>query len=90
MLEPRLNQYPTSTQPVATPAVDASWVGDLYLSLKGIDEQQVSMRVFWFPFIWLVWAGGFITAFAVLWSRLVKKPRTDSAADGARRSSIDA
>jgi cytochrome c-type biogenesis protein CcmF len=76
-LEPRLNQYPTSTQSVATPEVDASWNGDLYLSLKSIDPQQVTLGVFWFPFIWLVWVGGFLAAAAVLWSRLVKKPAAD-------------
>ncbi len=76
-LEPRLNQYPTSTQSVATPEVDASWSGDLYLSLKSIDAQQVTLGVFWFPFIWLVWVGGFLAAGAVLWSRLVKKPVDD-------------
>ena len=76
-LEPRLNQYPTSTQSVATPEVDASWSGDLYLSLKSIDPQQVTLGVFWFPFIWLVWVGGFLAAAAVLWSRLVKKPSDD-------------
>ena len=76
-LEPRLNQYPTSTQSVATPEVDASWTGDLYVSLKSIDSQQVTLGVFWFPFIWLVWVGGFITSAAVLWSRLVKKPRDE-------------
>ena len=74
-LEPRLNQYPTSTQSVATPEVDASWGGDLYLSLKSINAQEVTLGVFWFPFIWLVWVGGFVMAAAVLWSRLVKKPR---------------
>ena len=73
-LEPRLNQYPTSTQSVATPEVDASWNGDLYLSLKSIDARQVTLGVFWFPFIWLVWVGGFVAAAAVVWSRLVKKP----------------
>ncbi len=72
-LEPRLNQYPTSTQSIATPEVDASWSGDLYVSLKSIDRQQVTLGVFWFPLIWLVWVGGFIAAAAVLWSRLVKK-----------------
>ena len=76
-LEPRLNQYPTSTQSVATPEVDASWGGDLYLSLKSIDAQRVTLGVFWFPFIWLVWVGGFIASAAVLWSRLVKKPVAD-------------
>ena len=84
-LEPRLNQYPTSTQSVATPEVDASWGGDLYLSLKSIDPEEVTLGVFWFPFIWLVWVGGFIAAAAVLWSRLVKKP-VEKSAEKARAS----
>lgn len=77
VLEPRLNQYPQSLDSVATPDIDAMWRGDLYLSLKNLDEDGVAMRVFWFPFIWLVWVGGFVTALAVLWSRLVKKPDRD-------------
>ncbi len=74
VLEPRLNQYATSTQSIATPEVDASLGGDLYLSLKSIEDDRVTLGVFWFPFIWLVWVGGLLTALAVLWSRLVKKP----------------
>ncbi len=72
--EPRLNQYGTSSQSVATPSVDESWTGDLYLSLKSIDANGVRLGVWWFPFIWLIWLGGLMTGLAVLWSRLVRKP----------------
>jgi cytochrome c-type biogenesis protein CcmF len=62
---------------VATPAVDESLYGDLYLSLKSIDEQGVTLGVWWFPFMWLVWVGGFLAGLAVLWSRLARKPARD-------------
>jgi cytochrome c biogenesis factor len=62
---------------VATPAVDESLNGDLYLSLKSIDEQGVRLGVWWFPFIWLVWVGGLLAGLAVLWSRLARKPARD-------------
>ncbi|NOY56997.1 MAG: heme lyase CcmF/NrfE family subunit [Actinobacteria bacterium] len=77
VLEPRLNQYPQSLDSVATPDIDATLQGDLYLSLKSLDEQNVAIRIFWFPLIWLVWVGGFLTAIAALWSRVVKKPERD-------------
>ena len=83
-LEPRLNQYGTSSQSVASPAVDESLTGDLYLSLKSIDEDSVRLGVWWFPFIWLVWVGGFIAGLAVLWSRLVHKPSRDLVSVGQR------
>ncbi|GBD85932.1 cytochrome c-type biogenesis protein CcmF [bacterium BMS3Abin02] len=79
VLEPRLNQYPQSLDSVATPDIDATLRGDLYLSLKSLDDQKVTIRVFWFPLIWLVWVGGFVIAIAALWSRLVKKPEQDRA-----------
>jgi cytochrome c-type biogenesis protein CcmF len=68
-LEPRLNRYGAAVQSVATPAVDWSWTGDLYLSLRSIGPETVAMDVWWFPFIWLVWVGGFFTALGAVWAR---------------------
>ncbi len=76
--EPRLNDYSTSTQTVATPAVYESVRGDLYLSLRSINSQAVVLGVWWFPFIWLVWVGGLLAGLAVLWSRLVRRPARDN------------
>ncbi len=41
----------------------------------------MTLGVHWFPFIWLVWVGGLLTALAVLWSRLVRKPADESVAE---------
>jgi cytochrome c-type biogenesis protein CcmF len=74
VLEPRLNEYARSSQPVATPAVDTSLRGDFYLSLTGIGGGRISLDVFWFPFIWLIWLGGLVAAAAGLFSLVVRKP----------------
>ncbi len=76
--EPRLNQYGVSGMTVPTPAVDEYLTGDLYLSLRTIDPESVTLEVWWFPFIWMVWVGGFLAGFAMLWSRLVHKPKRES------------
>jgi cytochrome c-type biogenesis protein CcmF len=70
-LEPRLNRYPTSAQAVSSPSVDTGLRGDFYSSLAAIDADGVTVDVFWFPFIWLVWAGGFLAAAGGLWAWLV-------------------
>jgi cytochrome c-type biogenesis protein CcmF len=72
--QPRLNQYGSFSQTVATPAVHISLSGDLYFTLQSINSERVALSILWFPYIWLVWVGGFLTGLAVLWSRLVRKP----------------
>jgi cytochrome c-type biogenesis protein CcmF len=72
-LEPRLNQYGTSSQSIATPAVHASLTGDLYLTLKGIGPDEVTLGVWWFPFIWMVYLGGLLAGLAGFWSRLASR-----------------
>jgi cytochrome c-type biogenesis protein CcmF len=73
-LEPRLNQYVRTSQSIASPAVDSSLRGDLYLSLAALDGGDVTIETFWFPFIWLVWVGGFLTAAGGLVAWLMRKP----------------
>jgi cytochrome c-type biogenesis protein CcmF len=73
VLEPRLNEYVRSSQPVATPAVDTSLRGDLYLSLTRIGGDQISLDVYWFPFVWLIWVGGLLAAAGGLYSLVVRK-----------------
>ncbi len=86
--EPRINRYETSDRSIATPAVDESLTGDLYLSIQGIDDEGIRLGIWWFPFIWLVWVGGFVTGLAVLWSRLVRRPEREPVTTG--RSAADA
>jgi cytochrome c-type biogenesis protein CcmF len=73
-LSPRINQYPR--QNIGTPAVMTTLRGDLYLSLNDLaaDGNTVTLEAFWFPYIWLVWAGGFLTALGGVWSWVVKRP----------------
>ena len=73
VLEPSLNQYARSNQPVASPAVDTSLRGDLYLSLTSIGGDRISLDVFWFPFVWLIWFGGLLAAAGGLYPRMVRK-----------------
>jgi len=73
-LEPRLNQFARSSQSIASPAVDTSLRGDLYLSLAALDGGDITLEVFWFPFIWLVWAGGFLASLGGVYAWLVKRP----------------
>jgi len=72
-LEPRLNRYPTSTQSIASPAVDTGLRGDLYLSLASINETEVRIETFWFPFIWMVWAGGFLVALGAVYPAVARR-----------------
>ncbi len=74
VLEPRLNTYFRSNQPVATPAVDTRLRGDLYLSLTSIGSGRISLDLFWFPFISLIWVGGVVAAAGGLFARVVRKP----------------
>ncbi len=68
---------------MATPAVDTSLRGDLYLSLTSIGDGRISLDVFYFPFIWLIWAGGILAAAAGLFSRFVRKPARHEPATAA-------
>ncbi len=73
-LEPRIIKFPQQTSPIATPSVATGIRGDLYTTLNSLSADSASIRVLWFPFIWLVWVGSLLTAFAALWSLLVPKP----------------
>ena len=72
--QPRLNLYGNNNSPIATPSVDTRFSGDLYMSLRSIDPGQVVLEIFWFPFIWLIWVGGFLAAAAGVWTYTAKKP----------------
>jgi cytochrome c-type biogenesis protein CcmF len=73
-LQPRLNQYANGRESVASPDVRSSFAGDLYLSLRSLDQSQVTLDLFWFPDIWMVWLGGFLAGLGGLFAWLVRKP----------------
>jgi cytochrome c-type biogenesis protein CcmF len=59
-LEPRMNFYPTSQQPVPTPAVRSRPAGDLYLSLMAFtpDGAQATINAIVEPLVPWIWIGG--------------------------------
>jgi cytochrome c-type biogenesis protein CcmF len=64
-MEPRMNFYPSSQQPIATPAVRSSPKEDLYLTLMAFDNQQgtyATVRAIVNPGVPWLWVGGMIIA----------------------------
>lgn len=62
-MEPQLNFYPTSREPVSTPAIRSTWQSDLYLTLMAFDEKgmSVTLRAILTPAVsWIWWGGGII------------------------------
>ncbi len=62
VLEPKLNIFANSSSAIGTPAVRTSPGGDLYLSLRSIDPESVTLRLDASPMQWLLWLGGIVTA----------------------------
>ena len=61
-LRPALTQYPNQIQAIPTPAVHTGLREDVYLSLVRIEEgtARVTLDVFRFPLMWLLWLGGLV------------------------------
>ena len=58
-LLPRVNYYPRSTDPIGSPAVHDTALGDLYLSLLAHDPaaQTVTLNTWFFPLVsWIWWS----------------------------------
>ncbi len=69
-LQPRLNFYRRSDQPIATPAVRSRIAGDLYLSLMAFqpDGSSATLRVIIEPLVPWIWAGGGLICLAALFA----------------------
>jgi cytochrome c-type biogenesis protein CcmF len=67
-MDPRLNFYQTSEQPIATPAVRSRWSGDLYLNLMAVERDGTSatIRMIVEPLVPWIWAGGMIIVIGAL------------------------
>lgn len=62
VLAPRLNLYPSSDQPIVTPAVHSTFRRDLYISLTRLDSEGLTADLHVYPLQWMVWLGGLVTA----------------------------
>jgi cytochrome c-type biogenesis protein CcmF len=61
-LDPRMNFYATSQEPIPTPAVRSRPSGDLYLSLMSFanDGSNATIKAFVEPLVPWIWLGGLI------------------------------
>jgi len=68
VLTPRANFFGDDTSGITTPAIHSSLAGDLYLTLIDINPGGIVLRLNTSPGIWLLWAGGLVTASGGVWS----------------------
>jgi cytochrome c-type biogenesis protein CcmF len=85
--QPRMNYYPTSQQPIATPAVFTSVSKDLYLTLMAFDNdggEHATVRVIVNPAVAWLWIGGLIVgigALIAIWPHRRRAPPPALSAD---------
>ena len=87
-LEPRLNYYQMSDQPISTPAVRSSLHEELYLNLMAFerDGSTVTIRALIEPLVIWIWIGGLMVGLGALISFRFKSRRTlEDAAPAPRR-----
>ena len=67
-LDPRMNYYKLSDQPVATPAVRSRADGDLYVNLMAFEQDgsSATLRVLVEPLVTWIWLGGMIVAMGAI------------------------
>jgi cytochrome c-type biogenesis protein CcmF len=67
-MEPRMNFYPTSDQPVPTPSVRSRPAGDLYINLQAFaqDGSNATLRAIREPLVPWIWMGGMIVVLGAL------------------------
>ena len=80
VLEPKVNTYPGSSQPIGTPAVSTGMINDVYLAIAGGSGERIELNVFVFPLQWLLWAGGAVVVLGGLFSMIPKPARQHRAA----------
>ena len=59
-LQPRLTVYAGRNQAIGTPSVRTTLRADLYVALRALDAAEVTIEVYRYPLMWLVWAGGLL------------------------------
>jgi cytochrome c-type biogenesis protein CcmF len=80
-LDPRMNFYPTSDQPVPTPAVRSRPWGDVYVNLQAFtpNGSNATLRVIVEPLVPWIWIGGLIICCGALVSMAPSRRRVAAA-----------
>jgi cytochrome c-type biogenesis protein CcmF len=76
LMEPVFNRY-ARPPAVAKPAVRTGLIEDVFVALRDVPGDQVSLDVMIFPLMWLLWAGGAIAVAGGMWAVFAKKPQRD-------------
>lgn len=76
VLEPRINAYPGTSQPIGTPSVWTGPIDDVYLGIAGGTADSVNLNVFIFPFQWMLWVGGIVVVLGGLFAMVPRRSRT--------------
>lgn len=78
-MQPRMNFYPTSQQPVPTPEVKSSLTGDLYLNLQAFrpDGSAATIKVIVEPLVPWIWFGGLVVVLGAIISMRPAFARAD-------------
>ena len=67
-IEPRMNFYPGQQQPVPTPDVRSTPLGDLYANLQAFrpDGSNATVKLIHEPLVPWIWLGGLVVVFGAL------------------------
>jgi cytochrome c-type biogenesis protein CcmF len=87
VLEPRINLYGSDGFAVFTPAVMSEPSGDLYLTLRALDSNRVTLTLDTSPLVWMIWLGGLTTAAGGAWSLTARRKERSAVLE---RQSADA
>jgi cytochrome c-type biogenesis protein CcmF len=77
-LDPAMNYYPTSQQPIPTPAVRSRPWGDIYLNLMAFkqDGSNATLKVIVEPMVPWIWLGGGIICLGAIISMFPARRRS--------------
>lgn len=92
-LQPRLNRYGNSGQPIASPAVRTTVTEDLYLALRQLTPDEVGIVAYRYPFMWLLWSGLALVVAGGAWAgtghRARRSPRADGPVSDRQEARVD-
>ncbi|MCB2412544.1 heme lyase CcmF/NrfE family subunit [Demequina sp. TTPB684] len=66
--EPALTQFNNQVQAVATPSIWSTPTRDIYVALSSLEDGQVTINLYRYPFMWLLWTGGLTVMVGGVWA----------------------
>jgi cytochrome c-type biogenesis protein CcmF len=79
MLTPQARLFDSPPTPTSETSIQTLWDGQLYVAIGDGDEQgRWQLRIWWKPFVTLIWAGGALVALGgvlALLGRLLRERR---------------